>query len=86
MTTKINKAAGYLAAYIRSNGRFDLKDLADRAGVSDELAFVTNDLLEVLEDDIYLLDLEEAYEEAQPEKKAGPVSDWLKELTDRYFG
>jgi hypothetical protein len=86
MTTKINKAAGYLAAYIRSNGRFDLGDLADRAGVSDELAFVTSDLLEVLEDDIYLLDLEEAYQEAKQEQKAGPVSDWLKELTDRYFG
>lgn len=88
MTTKIKKAAGYLAAYVRSNGRFDLRDLADRAGVSEELAFVTEDLLDLLEDEDYLHDLSDVYEQAKldAERSAPLISPWLKELTERYFG
>jgi hypothetical protein len=43
---KIEKATSYLEAWIASNGRFDLEDAADRAGVLDELDFVRKDLLE----------------------------------------
>ena len=86
--SKTERAAGYLAAYIRTNGRFDLQDVADRAGVGKELAFVAQDILELLEDKAYLFDLEDLYlqEEAQEAAKLPLVSDWLKELTGRYFG
>ena len=87
-TSKTERAAGYLAAYIRTNGRFDLQDVADRAGVGKELAFLTQDILELLEDKDYLFDLEDLYQhqEAKEAVKLPLVSDWLKELTDRYFG
>lgn len=85
--SKTERAAGYLAAYIRTNGRFDLQDVADRAGVGKELAFVTQDILELLEDKGYLFDLEDLYleQEAKETVKLPLVSDWLKELTNRYF-
>lgn len=87
-TSKTERAAGYLAAYIRTNGRFDLQDVADRAGVGKELEFLTQDILELLEDKDYLFELEDMrlHREAQEGSKAHLVSDWLKELTSRYFG
>ena len=86
-TSKIERAAGYLAAYIRTNGRFDLQDVADRAGVGKELEFLTQDVLQLLEDKDYLFELEDMRlrQEAREVAKAPLVSDWLKELTSRYF-
>ena len=86
--SKTERAAGYLAAYIRTSGRFDLQDVADRAGVGKELEFLTQDILELLEDKDYLFDLEDMrlHQEAREAAKPPLVSDWLKELTSRYFG
>ena len=85
--SKTERAAGYLAAYIRTNGRFNLQDVADRAGVGKELKFLTQDILELLEDKDYLFELEDMRlrQEAREAAKAPLVSDWLKELTSRYF-
>ena len=82
---KFEKANGYLAAWIRSNGRFDLNDLADRAGVRKELDYIRNDLLEMLDDREIMAEAYEIYHDQQYVNKPGLISDWLKELTDRYF-
>lgn len=88
MSSKVKQAAGYLAAWIRTSGRFDLKDLADRAGVADELEFVAADVLELLDDQDYLFDLQDLYtnSKVQEEKKVPFITEYLRELTGRYFG
>ena len=82
---KFQKATDYMAAWIRTGGRFDLDELCDRTGCTKELEFVRSDLLELLGDQSYTEDAYEIYRE-----ETAPVqplcSDWLGELTQRYFG
>lgn len=87
---KFLKACGYVRAYIASNGRFDLLDVADRAGLAEEVAFVKKELLALLDDEINNIELyeffcDEQYREQQPELKPG-LAGWVQGLTSRYFG
>lgn len=82
---KFQKATNYLAAWIRSGGRFDLDDVCDRTGCIKELEYLRNDVLELLGDQAIT---DEAYENYNYENapKEPLCSDWLRELTNRYFG
>lgn len=82
---KFKKANGYLHAWIKSNGRFDLNDLADRAGVSAELEFVRNDVLALLEDETCISEGYEIFCDEQAIKEKPFITDYLLELTKRYF-
>jgi hypothetical protein len=82
---RFQKATDYLAAWIRTGGRFDLNDLCDRTGCTKELEFLRNDLLELLADKTITAEAYEIYSRENAPKE--PLcSDWLKELTERYFG
>ena len=79
---KMLSAQEYMKAWIACCGRFDLEDVCDRAGVLRELVFVRQALLEQL-DDPGMFELEyDMYSEARSRETC---SDWLKELTERYF-
>ena len=83
---KLKTAQGYIRAWIANGGRFDLNDVADRMGVTLELNFVRDALLEILDDEeLFDIDFERFLEEKASKEKKFPCSDWLKELTDRYF-
>jgi hypothetical protein len=86
-TTKLQLAQGYLRAWIANRGGFDLDDVADRQKCTAELKFVRNALFEILEDEqLFEVDYEIYLEEQKTDKSGNLISDWLKELTDRYFG
>lgn len=87
---KFLKAAGFVRAYIASNGRFDLLDVADRAGLAPEVEFIKKELLALLDDEMNNVELyeffcDEQYREQQPELKPG-LGGWVQALTGRYFG
>lgn len=80
-TPKLHKAAHYLAEWINSNGRFDLIDVADRAGVLPQLEFLKTEVFELLYDDENNFELEEFFE-AQQEKED---TTWFRQLLNRWF-
>lgn len=80
---KFLKAAGFLRSYIASNGRFDLMDIADRAGLSEEVDFLKQELLALLDDELNTVELYEVYCDENLEQKA-PKS-WIEALTSRWF-
>lgn len=86
---KFLKACGYVRAYIASNGRFDLLDVADRAGLAAEVEFVKKELLALLDDEINNIELYEFFAEEQlGAEQAKPMPGliaWAKALTNRYF-
>jgi hypothetical protein len=73
-----------MAEWIRSNGRFDLNDVADRAGVLPELEFLKKEYCELLYDDLNNAELE-VFFDAQQEKAAVKKGSWFRELLDRWF-
>ncbi len=78
-TPKIHQAAHYLAEWIRSNGRFDLMDVADRAGVLPELEFMKKEYYELLYDDRNNFELEEFFNAQSKEPS------WIRKQLDRWF-
>lgn len=80
---KFLKAAGFLRSYIASNGRFDLMDIADRAGLSEEVDFLKQELVALLDDELNTVELYEVYCDEKLEQKA-PKS-WVEALTSRWF-
>lgn len=85
---KFLKACGFVRAYIASNGRFDLLDVADRAGLAEEVAFVKKELLALLDDEVNNIELYEFFVDeqnlAKDQLKPG-LAGWVKALTGRYF-
>ena len=82
---KLHQAAHYLAEWIKSNGRFDLLDVADRAGVLPELEFLKREYYELLYDDLNNFELEEFFQAQQDEVAAVGENGWFRELLDRWF-
>lgn len=78
-TPKLHQAAHYLAEWIDSNGRFDLMDVADRAGVLSELEFLKKEYYELLYDDENNSELEEFFCAQQKEPS------WIRKRLDRWF-
>jgi hypothetical protein len=83
---KFKRANDYFHAWIKSNGRFDLNDLADRAGVSAELDHIRKDVLALLEDETCVAESYEIFCEEKAVQEKPFVTDYLLELTKRYFG
>lgn len=83
-TPRLQQAAHYLAEWIKSNGRFDLMDVADRAGVLPELEFLKKEYYELLYDDLNNCELEEFFEAQQYEASTQEGS-WFRDLLDRWF-
>lgn len=81
---KFIKAAGFLRSYIASNGRFDLLDVADRAGLSAEVEFIKQELLALLDDELNTIELYEIYSDELLAAKKEPKS-WVEALTSRWF-
>lgn len=75
---KLHEAAHLLGAWIQSYGRFDLKDVADRKGVLQELEYLISEYTELMYDDLNTDELEEFYL-AQTQ----PKTDWVKDLFSR---
>lgn len=80
-TPKLHQAAHYLAEWIKSNGRFDLADVADRAGVLPQLEFLKKECYELLYDDLNNFELEEFFD-AQQDKED---TNWIRKQLDRWF-
>lgn len=78
-TPKLHQAAHYLAEWIDSNGRFDLMDVADRAGVLSELEFLKKECYELLYDDENNSELEEFFCAQHKEPS------WIRKRLDRWF-
>lgn len=78
-TPRLHQAAHYLAEWINSNGRFDLLDVADRAGVLAELEFLKTEYYELLYDDLNNFELEEFFNAQQQEPS------WIRKQLDRWF-
>lgn len=77
---RFHEAAHLLGEWMRSYGRFDLKDVAERKGVSKELEFLMTECYEMLYDDLNTVELEKFYK-AQTE----PKTDWFREALGRWF-
>jgi len=81
---KFLKAAGFVRSYIASNGRFDLLDVADRAGLASEVEFIKQELLALLDDELNTVELYEVYSDELLAVKEEPKS-WVEALTSRWF-
>lgn len=57
------RASHFLGEWINSAGRFDLNDVADRAGVLPEVEFLKDEIYELLYDDLNAIELAEVFEE-----------------------
>lgn len=85
-TGKISQAANYLASWIETNARFDLLDVCDRVGVSQELQYLIKEYTSLLRDDLNNAELEEFYLSQLKEKeKTQIITPFLKDLVKRFW-